>query len=237
MPALFPNLLANGATGIAVGMSTNIPPHNIIEILKAIRHLVQKPNASISTLMKYIKGPDFPTGGIIVSREEEIFNAYKSGKGIFRLRSNWHREDKKHGQYYIVVDDIPWSVNKSRIIDRLVELISTKRIDMLSNVKDESTDKIRIIIYPKNRDVEPNKLMASLFSYSDLEIRVSLNMNVVDKNQIPKMMNLKEVMLAFIEHRKEVITRASNKRLKEIKNRKEILEGYLIVFMILDKVI
>ena len=237
MPSLFPNLLANGATGIAVGMATNIPSHNIIEILKAIRHLVKSPNAKVSSLLNYIKGPDFPTGGTIVNTEEEINRAYELGKGIFKLRSNWHLENKKHGQYNIIIDDLPWNVTKSRVIDNILELISAKKLTMLSDIKDESTEEIRIVIFPKNRDIVPEQLMGALFNYSDLEIRVSLNMNVVDKNQVPKTMDLKEILCSFIEHRKEVILRAAKKRLKEIKNRKEILEGYLITFLNLEAVI
>ena len=237
MPALFPNLLANGATGIAVGMATNIPSHNILEILKAVRHLIINSNASISSLVRYIKGPDLATGGVIVSSQEDIKKAYQFGKGFFKLRAKWHQEKRSHGQYIIVLDDIPWSVTKSRVLDRLIELISTKKIPLLSDVKDESTDIIRIIIFPKNREVVAEKLMASLFNYSDLEIRLSLNMNIVDKNQVPRVMNLKEVLQSFIEHRKEVIIRASKKRLTQIKNRKEILQGYLVVFSNLDEVI
>ena len=237
MPALFPNLLANGATGIAVGMATNIPSHNILELLKAIRHLVNNPNASIKSLLKYIKGPDFATGGTIISNKDDIKRAYETGKGFFRVRSRWRKEEKSHGQYIIIIDEIPWSVTKSRVLDRLLELIIMKKVPMLADIKDESTEVVRIVIYPKNKDVVPEKLMASLFNFSDLELRISLNMNVVDENQVPRVMNLKEVLQSFIEHRKKVTVRASKKRLVQIENRKEILEGYLVVFANLDEVI
>mgnify|MGYP006077041343 FL=1 len=237
LPGLFPNLLANGATGIAVGMATNIPSHNIIELLSAIRHLIKSPNASINSILKYIQGPDFATGGIVIDSPEQIARSYETGRGSFTLRAKWTIEKKSHGQYIVVVNEIPWSVTKTRIIEKIEELISTKKILFLADIIDESTDDIRILIVPKNRDVDPNQLMFKLFKMSDLETKISLNMNVIDANKNPRVMNIKEVLLAFIEHRKEVVVRYSKNRLKIASNRKEVLEGYLIVFDNLDEII
>ncbi|MFP6779570.1 MAG: DNA gyrase subunit A, partial [Alphaproteobacteria bacterium] len=180
LPSSFPNLLANGATGIAVGMATNIPSHNIIELLIAIRHLIKRPNASIVSIMKYIQGPDLSTGGIIVDDNETIRKAYETGKGSFRIRANWFIEKKSHGQYIIVINEIPWSVTKARIIEKIEEIISNKRLSILSEVIDESSEDIRILLIPKNRDVNPDLLMSRLFRISDLELKINLNMNVID---------------------------------------------------------
>ncbi|MBT3938841.1 MAG: DNA topoisomerase 4 subunit A, partial [Pelagibacterales bacterium] len=237
LPGLFPNLLANGATGIAVGMATNIPSHNIIELLLSIRHLIKSPNASINSILKYIQGPDFATGGIVIDNPETISKAYETGRGSFTLRAKWFIEKKTHGQYVIVVNEIPWSVTKTRIIEKIEELISLKKILILSDIIDESTEDIRILIIPKNREIDPYKLMARLFRLSDLEVKINLNMNVIDSNKNPRVMNIKEVLLAFIGHRKEVIIRYSNNRLRIAINRKEVLEGYLIVFDNLDEII
>ena len=237
LPALFPNLLANGATGIAVGMATNIPSHNIIELLAAIRHLIKSPNASINSILKYIQGPDFATGGILIDSPEQIARSYESGKGTFTLRAKWSIEKKSHGQYVIVINEIPWSVTKTRIIEKIEELIVAKKILLLADIIDESTDDIRVLIVPKNRDVDPNQLMLRLFKFSDLEVKISLNMNVIDAYKNPRVMSIKEVLLAFIDHRKEVVIRYSQNRLKIASNRKEVLEGYLIVFDNLDDII
>ena len=237
LPALFPNLLANGASGIAVGMATNIPSHNIIELLTVIRHLIKRPNASISSIMKYIKGPDFSTGGVLIDDEEAIKKAYETGRGSFRLRANWIIEKKTHGQYVIVINEIPWSVTKARIIEKIEEIISTKRIQMLSDIIDESSEDIRILIIPKNRDVNPDMLMSRLFKISDLELKINMNMNVIDANKSPRVMNIKEVILSFINHRQEVVVRYSKNRLKIASDRKEVLEGYLIVYDNLDEII
>ena len=237
LPSLFPNLLANGASGIAVGMATNIPSHNIIELLLAIRHLIKRPNASISSIIKYIKGPDFSTGGTIIDDEATIKKAYETGRGSFRLRANWMIEKKTHGQYVIVVNEIPWSVTKARIIEKIEEIISNKRIQMLADIIDESSEDIRILIIPKNRDVNPNLLMSRLFKMSDLEIKINMNMNVIDANKSPRVMNIKEALLSFINHRQEVVIRYSKNRLKIASDRKEVLEGYLIVYANLDEII
>ena len=237
LPALFPNLLANGASGIAVGMATNIPSHNIIELLMAIRHLIKRPNASITSIMKYIKGPDFSTGGILIDDNDTIIKAYETGRGSFRLRAKWFIEKKTHGQYAIVINEIPWSITKARIIEKIEEIISNKRISILSDIVDESSEDIRILIIPKNRDVNPDQLMSRLFKISDLEQKINMNMNVIDSNKTPRVMNVKEVLLSFIDHRLEVVVRYSKNRLRIAVDRKEVLEGYLIVFDNLDEII
>ena len=237
LPASFPNLLANGASGIAVGMATNIPSHNIIELLIAIRHLIKRPNASITSILKYIQGPDLSTGGIIIDDEETIRKAYETGRGSFRLRANWFIEKKSHGQYLIVINEIPWSVTKARIIEKIEEIISNKRLSILSDIIDESSEDIRILLIPKNRDVNPELLMSRLFRISDLELKINLNMNVIDSNKNPRVMNIKEVLLSFINHRQDVVVRYSNHRLKIALDRKEVLEGYLIVYANLDEII
>ena len=237
LPALFPNLLANGASGIAVGMATNIPSHNVIELLMAIRHLIKRPNASITSIMKYIKGPDFSTGGILIDDNDTITKAYETGRGSFRLRANWFIEKKTHGQYVIVINEIPWSITKARIIEKIEEIISNKRISILSDIVDESSEDIRILIIPKNRDVNPDQLMSRLFKISDLELKINMNMNVIDSNKTPRVMNVKEVLLSFIDHRLEVVVRYSKNRLRIAVDRKEVLQGYLIVFDNLDEII
>ena len=237
LPALFPNLLANGASGIAVGMATNIPSHNVIELLMAIRHLIKRPNASITSIMKYIKGPDFSTGGILIDHNNTITKAYETGRGSFRLRANWFIEKKTHGQYVIVINEIPWSITKARIIEKIEEIISNKRISILSDIVDESSEDIRILIIPKNRDVNPDQLMSRLFKISDLELKINMNMNVIDSNKTPRVMNVKEVLLSFIDHRLEVVVRYSKNRLRIAVDRKEVLQGYLIVFDNLDEII
>ena len=237
LPALFPNLLANGASGIAVGMATNIPSHNIIELLMAMRHLIKRPNASITSIMKYIKGPDFSTGGILIDDNDTITKAYETGRGSFRLRAKWFIEKKTHGQYVIVINEIPWSITKARIIEKIEEIISNKRISILSDIVDESSEDIRILIIPKNRDVNPDQLMSRLFKISDLEQKINMNMNVINSNKTPRVMNVKEVLLSFIDHRLEVVVRYSKNRLRIAVDRKEVLEGYLIVFDNLDEII
>ena len=237
LPALFPNLLANGASGIAVGMATNIPSHNIIELLMAIRHVIKRPNTSITSIMKYIKGPDFSTGGILIDDNDTITKAYETGRGSFRLRAKWFIEKKTHGQYVIVINEIPWSITKARIIEKIEEIISNKRISILSDIVDESSEDIRILIIPKNRDVNSDQLMSRLFKISDLELKINMNMNVIDSNKTPRVMNVKEVLLSFIDHRLEVVVRYSKNRLRIAVDRKEVLEGYLIVFDNLDEII
>ena len=237
LPATFPNLLANGASGIAVGMATNIPPHNIIELVDACLHLIKVPDARDATLMNYVPGPDFPTGGVIVEPPESIAEAYRTGRGSFRLRAKWGVEDLNRGQWQIVVTEIPYQVQKSKLIERLAELIQTKKVPILADVRDESADDIRVVLEPKTRNVEPEILMGTLFKNSDLETRFSLNMNVLIDGRTPKVCSLKEVLRAFLDHRRDVLKRRSQHRLAKIDHRLEVLEGFITAFLNLDRVI
>ena len=237
LPAGFPNLLANGSTGIAVGMATSIPPHNVAELCSAALHLIKTPNARISTLMDYIQGPDLPTGGIIVDSKESILEAYKTGKGGFKVRSRWHKEDLGRGMYQIVVTEVPYQVQKSRLIEKLAEVIETKKAPWLEDVRDESAEDIRIILEPKSKNIDPELLMESLFKITGLESRTSLNMNVLDETGTPRVMDLKEVLKAFLDHRRVVLQRRSQQRLGKIIDRMEILDGYMIAFLNIDEVI
>ncbi len=237
LPASFPNLLANGSSGIAVGMATNIPPHNIEELCNACLHLIKAPNARDETLIDYIPGPDFPTGGIIVEPRESILEAYRTGRGSFRLRSRWKKEDLGRGQWQIVVTEIPYQVQKSRLIEKLAELIQTKKLPILADVRDESADDIRIILEPRSKNVDPDMLMGMLFRQSDLEVRFSLNMNVLIDGLTPKVCSLKDVLRAFLDHRRDVLLRRSRHRLERIDHRLEVLEGQIVAFLNLDRVI
>lgn len=237
LPAAFPTLLANGASGIAVGMATNIPPHNLDELLAACLHLIKAPNARDETLLDYIKGPDFPTGGVLVDREDTIAEAYKTGRGSFRLRARWHVEDLARGQWQIIVTEIPYQVQKSKLIEKIADLIQAKKMPILADVRDESTEDIRLILEPKSKSVEPAALMETLFKLSDLEIRFSLNMNCLIDGLTPKVCSLKEVLRAFLDHRRDVLIRRSNHRLGKIDLRLEVLEGQIIAFLNLDQVI
>lgn len=237
MPANFPNLLANGAMGIAVGMATSIPPHNVDEVCQALLHLIKTPNARTATLVDYILGPDFPTGGIIVEPRENIIAAYDTGRGSFRMRAKWYVEEIGRGMYQIVVTEIPYQVQKSRLIEKIADLIYQKKILILADVMDESSEDIRIVLEPKNRSVDPEMLMESLFKLTDLENRFSLNMNVLEGGKMPRVMNLREVLQAFLDHRQDVLIRRSKYRLEKIDHRLEVLGGYLIAFLNLDEVI
>lgn len=237
LPASFPNLLANGSSGIAVGMATNIPPHNISELCDACLHLIKSPDARIETLLKYIPGPDFPTGGTIVESHENIVNAYKTGRGSFRLRARFSVEDLERGQWQVVITEIPFQVQKSKLIEKIAELIQTKRIPILEDIRDESAEDIRVVLEPKSKNVDPNILMETLFKISDLEIRFSMNMNVLIDGLVPKVCDLNEVLKAFLDHRRNILKRRSNFRLKKIDNRLEVLEGLIIAFLNLDRVI
>ena len=237
MPAAFPNLLANGSSGIAVGMATNIPPHNLGELCGATIALIENPNTRDSTLLKFVKGPDFPTGGTLMDSKESIEEAYKTGRGSFRVRARWQKEEGARGVYQIVVDQIPYQVQKAKLIERIAELIEQKKIPLLDDVRDESAEDIRLVLIPKSRTVEPEILMEQLFRQSDLESRISLNMNVLDSGLIPRVMSLKDALQAFINHRRDVLERRSTHRLEKIAARLDILEGYLIVYLDLDKVI
>ncbi|MBI4031685.1 MAG: DNA topoisomerase IV subunit A [Proteobacteria bacterium] len=238
MPANFPNLLANGSSGIAVGMATNIPPHNVAELCEAMEMMLdsdQEPE--VKDLLKAVKGPDFPTGGILVEPKNSIAEAYKTGRGSFRLRARWEREDGKRGTYQIIVTEIPYQVQKSKLIERIAQLITERKIPMLDDVRDESAEDIRLVLVPKSQNVEPELLMEALFRHSDLEVRFGLNMNVLDGGVVPRVMNLKEVLQAWLMHRQEVLVRRSQHRLEAVLHRIEVLEGYLIVYLNIDKVI
>jgi topoisomerase IV subunit A len=237
LPAAFPNLLANGAAGIAVGMATSVPPHNVGEICAALLHLIKFPKATIGKLVDMIPGPDFPTGGELVESRESIEEAYATGRGAFRVRARWSVEKIGLGQYQIVVTEIPYQVQKSKLIERIAELLQEKKLALLADVRDESAEDVRVVLEPKSRNVDPQVLMESLFRQTDLEIRFSLNMNVLDGNNVPRVMNLREVLQAFLDHRHVVLVRRSRFRLGNIDKRLELLEGYLIAYLNLDAVI
>jgi topoisomerase-4 subunit A len=237
LPAAFPNLLANGSSGIAVGMATSIPPHNVGELCEALRKLIDNPNTRDRTLSDIVRGPDFPTGGILVDGPETIAEAYKTGRGSFRVRAKWKKEEGARGVYQIVVTEIPYQVQKARLIAQIAELLEQKKLPLLDDVHDESAEDVRIVLTPKSRTVEAEILMEQLFRSSDLESRFPLNMNVLDGGTVPKVMSLKEALQAFIAHRREVLERRSAHRLEKIAARLEILEGYLAVYLNLDKVI
>ncbi len=237
LPAGFPNLLANGSNGIAVGMATSIPPHNAAELLDAAAHLIKHPGASIATLMKYVPGPDFPTGGIIVEPEASRAEAYATGRGGFRLRSRWIREELPRGQWQIVVTEIPYQVQKAKLIEKLAALIETRKLPLLGDVRDESAEDIRLILEPKSRTVDLDIFMESLFALSDLEVRISLNLNVLGADGTPGVLSLQETLQAWLDHRRIVLQRRTEARLGKIANRLEVLSGYIIAFLNLDEVI
>jgi len=237
LPARFPNLLANGAAGIAVGMATNIPPHNAGELCDALIHLNKTPSASVDDLVGLVRGPDFPTGGILAEAPEAILDAYRTGRGGFRLRAHWESESLGHGQYQIVVTEIPYQVPKARVIERVAELLAARKLPMLADIRDESTDAVRIVLEPKSRTVEAGHLMEHLFRLTDLEARIGLNMNVLGADNTPRVLNLKEVLVAFLDHRHEVLVRRTRFRLDKIARRLEVLGGLLIAYLNLDEVI
>jgi topoisomerase-4 subunit A len=237
LPGAFPNLLANGATGIAVGMATSIPPHNAGELAEALLHLIRHPNARTETLVEMIPGPDFPTGGVMVESSESILESYRTGRGGFRLRATWQVEDLGRGMWQIVVTEIPYQVQKSKLIERIADLINARKIPILGDVRDESAEDVRLVLEPKVRTVDPAMLMESLFKQSDLETRVPLNMNVLIDGRTPKVCSLAEVLRAFLDHRREVLLRRSRHRRAKIDHRLEVLEGYIIAFLNLDRVI
>ena len=237
LPAGFPNLLANGAQGIAVGMATSIPPHNVIELADASLHLIKHPNASVDTLLQYVKGPDFPTGGVLVEPQESIREAYATGRGGFRVRAKWSVEKEKGGAWQIIVTEIPYQVQKSRLIERLAEMLQVKKLPFLGDMRDESAEDLRIVLEPKSRRLEAEIVMESLFRLSDLETRVPLNLNVLDGNGRPGVLDLRGALNAWLVHRRVVLQRRAQFRLGRITNRLEVLEGYLIVYLNLDEVI
>ncbi|MGB2439807.1 MAG: DNA topoisomerase IV subunit A [Candidatus Puniceispirillaceae bacterium] len=237
LPAGFPNLLANGAQGIAVGMATSIPPHNITELCDASIHLIKYPGAAIDTLLGYVKGPDFPTGGVLVELAETMRAAYSSGKGGFRLRAKWEVEREKGGSWQIIVTDIPYQVQKSRLIEKMAEMLQDRKLPMLADIRDESAEDIRLVLEPKSRRLDPEVVMESLFRLTELETRISMNLNVLDASGKPTVMGLKEALQAWLNHLREVLVRRSQHRLDKIAKRLEILEGYLVVFLNIDEVI
>jgi topoisomerase IV subunit A len=237
LPGAFPNLLANGSQGIAVGMATSIPPHNAAELCDAALHLIEHPKARSRNLLKFVPGPDFPTGGVVVDGPEAIAEAYATGRGSFRVRARWHKEETGRGTYVIVVTEIPWLVQKSRLMERLGELLNDKKLPLLADARDESAEDVRLVLEPRARTVDPALLMESLFKLTELESRIPLNMNVLVKGRIPKVVGLAEVLTEWLEHRREVLVRRSRHRLAQIEHRLEVLGGYLVAYLNLDKVI
>lgn len=237
LPANFPNLLANGATGIAVGMATSIPPHNVGEICDALSHLIRHPDADIPTLAGFMPGPDFPTGGVLVEPRDSIVESYRTGRGSFRLRARWEVEKLAQGTWQIIVTEMPYQVQKSRLVEKIAELLMAKKLVLLEDVRDESADDVRLVLVPKSRNVDADVLMASLFQSTDLEVKFPLNMNVLDKDNVPRVMSVKEVLQAFLDHRHEVLIRRSNYRVAQIDHRLEVLGGHLVAYLNLDEVI
>lgn len=237
MPCAFPNLLANGSSGIAVGMATNIPPHNVGEIADALQVLIKKPDCTVADLLQHIKGPDFPTGGELVESPENIQKVYETGRGALKIRARWEKEELSHGLYQIVVTEIPYGIKKSDLIAKIAKLLLEKKLPFLADIRDESAENVRIVLEPRNRNIEPEHLMGHLFKQTDLQINFNLNMNVLDKDHVPGVRNLKEVLQAFLAHRQDVLIRRSTNRLDKINHRMEILEGFLVAYLNLDEVI
>ncbi len=237
LPGAFPNLLANGSSGIAVGMATSIPPHNAAELCDAALHLIKTPAATDEKIGTLVQGPDFPTGGIIIDDRASILEAYRTGRGGFRVRARWSQEELARGTWQIVITEIPYLVQKSRLIEKIAELLTAKKLPLLADVRDESAEDVRLVLEPKSRTVDPLLLMEQMFRNTELESRIPLNMNVLSHGKVPKVMSLKEVLREWLDHRKEVLIRRSNFRLNEIARRLEILEGYLIAYLNLDEVI
>src|SRR5213078_1599834 len=237
LPGGFPNLLANGAQGIAVGMATSIPPHNAAELCDAALHLIDNPNARTRTLLKYVQGPDFPTGGLVVETPAAIAEAYATGRGSFRARARWHKEDSGRGTYSIVITEIPWLVQKSRLVERIAELLNDKKLPLVADVRDESAEDVRLVIEPRSRAVDPELLMESLFRLTELESRIPLNLNVLVKGRIPKVLGLAECLREWLDHLRDVLQRRFNYRKVQVEHRLEILGGYLIAYLNIDRVI
>ena len=237
LPAAFPNLLANGAQGIAVGMATSIPPHNAAELCDAALHLIDTPNARSRTLLKYVRGPDFPTGGVVIDPPEVIAEAYTTGRGSFRVRAKWHKEDAGRGTYVVVITEVPWLVQKGRLVEKLAELLNERKLPLVVDIRDESAEDVRLVIEPRARTVDAEILMESLFKLTELESRIGLNMNVLVKGRIPQVLGLAEALREWLDHRREVLVRRSQHRLAQIQHRLEVLGGYLVAYLNLDKVI
>lgn len=237
LPAAFPNLLANGSSGIAVGMATSIPPHNVAELCDAAQYLIANPQATSDDLVQFVTGPDFPTGGILVEPKNSILESYRTGRGSFRLRSRWHKEEGNRGSYVVVITEIPYQVQKSRLIEKTAELLLARKLPMLDDIRDESTDEIRIVLEPKTRTVDAELLMESIFKLTDFEVKIPLNLNVLSMGKVPNVLSLSETLQQWLDHRKDVLIRRSQNRLNEIARRLEILSGYLIAYINLDEVI
>lgn len=237
LPAAFPNLLANGSSGIAVGMATSIPPHNVAELCDAAQYLIANPQATSDDLVQFVAGPDFPTGGILVEPKISILESYRTGRGSFRLRSRWHKEEGNRGSYVVVITEIPYQVQKSRLIEKTAELLLARKLPMLDDIRDESTDEIRIVLEPKTRTVDAELLMESIFKLTDFEVKIPLNLNVLSMGKVPNVLSLSETLQQWLDHRKDVLIRRSQNRLNEIARRLEILSGYLIAYINLDEVI
>jgi len=237
LPARFPNLLANGAAGIAVGMATSVPPHNVGEICAALTHLIDNPRCVIAELVALMPGPDFPTGGILIEPAVSIGTAYETGRGSFRLRARWVKEPLAHGLFQIVVTEVPYQVQKSRLIEKIAQLLEERKLPFLADVRDESAEDIRLVFEPKTRNVDADVLMEQLFRLTELEVRVPLNLNVLDPAGVPRVMDLKEVLQAFLDHRRVVLQRRSRYRLAAVARRMEVLRGLVIVYVNLDEVI
>ena len=237
LPAGFPNLLANGATGIAVGMATSIPPHNVAEICAALIHLIKSPNATMEKLVDLVPGPDFPTGGELVEPRDSIVRAYGTGRGGFRLRARWKAEKLSRGLYQVVVSEIPYQVQKARLIEKIAELLAARKLPWLADIRDESDERVRIVLEPRSRVIDAAGLMEQMFRLTDLEVRVSLNLNVLDQGRTPVVMNLRQALQAYLDHRHQVLVRVNEHRLGKIKARLEVLEGLLVAYLNLDEVI
>lgn len=237
MPAAFPNLLANGSSGIAVGMATNIPSHNVAEVCDALQYLIKHQDCECARLMDYIQGSDFPTGGILAESRDNIIKAYTTGRGAMKVRARWEKEDLSHGQYQIVVSEIPYGVPKSDLIMKIAKLLAEKKLPFLADIRDESTDKVRIVLEPKSRTVPAEQLMEHLFKNTDLQVNFNLNMNVLDADHTPRVMSIKEVLTAFLKHRDVVLVRRSRFRLDKIAHRMELLQGFITAYLNLDRVI
>jgi topoisomerase IV subunit A len=237
LPAAFPNLLANGSQGIAVGMATSIPPHNAAELCDAALHLIDNPKARSRTLLKFVPGPDFPTGGLIVDSRESIAEAYTTGRGSFRVRARWSKEETGRGTYAIVVTEIPWLVQKSRLMEKIAELINERKLPLVADLRDESAEDVRLVIEPRSRTVDPELLMESLFKLTELESRIPLNMNVLVKGRIPQVIGLADALREWLDHRRDVLVRRARHRLAQIEHRLEVLGGLLIAYLNLDEVI
>ena len=236
LPGGFPNLLANGSSGIAVGMATNIPPHNVSELCDAMALMLDK-DPTVAELCDIVQGPDMPTGGVLVEKKEDVIKAYETGKGAFRIRAKWEKEELKQGMYQIIVTEIPYQVQKSKLIEKIADLINTKKLPLLDDVRDESAEDVRVVLVPKNRNVDPTILMEALFRASDLETRFNMNLNVLEGGLVPKVMNLKEALQNWLDHQQVVLVRRSQYRLEKVLHRLEVLEGYLVVFLNVDEVI